>query len=65
MNAIYLKLISELENLKMYDPEPEERALVAKRECELINQIYVMEHPTLEPMTEAELIYFERMIEEE
>ena len=70
MNAIYLSLINELESIKMmgdddlnamgYDYDE-----FSKREAELVDEIYAMEHPVLKPMTEAELIHFERMIEEE
>ena len=65
MNAIYLKLINQLEGLKMYEPEEEEYEEVSRLKKELSAQIYAMEHPVLEPMSEAELINFERMVEEE
>ena len=65
-NSMYRNKLSELENLKMIElsdgiPMNE----VYKREKELKAEIYAMEHPILEPMTEAELIHFERMTEEE
>lgn len=65
-DSIYRSKISELESLKMIEesdgfPMNE----IYKRMKELSAEIYAMEHPVLEPMTEAELINFERMIEEE
>ena len=70
MNAIYLSRIRELESLKMIE-ESDALAMgfgmdeISKREKELVVEIHAMEHPVLEPMTEAELIHFEQMIEEE
>jgi hypothetical protein len=63
---MYRNKLSALENLKMIEESdgfPMDE--IYKRKKELSAEIYAMEHPVLKPMTEAELINFERMIEEE
>ena len=68
-NAIYQSRLRELESLKMIEESDgfseADWIEIRKRKAELVDEIYAMEHPVLEPMSEAELIHFEQMIEEE